>query len=194
MKKEKITIEQLELLARGRIRGIRKKELLNRIESDQQLRQTYELVCGLSKMQGENQKAGLTDSFRTLSRQMFLDFRARTGDPKHGIIVFDSQNIPYPEGVRPAVVDTRRLRFKLDRGEIELSFYPVTHNAFEVVGQLSRDGLTDKTKVQLAGKPGRKQTLADEFGLFRFELIPSGQYCLTALGTEGIIGKIEFDL
>ena len=45
--------------------------------------------------------------------------------------------MPLPEGVRPAAVSTRRLKYRIGEDILEISLHPVSPASYELIGQLS---------------------------------------------------------
>ena len=130
-----------------------------------------------------------------LSAQLFDDYlqQAKQGKQGRGVVVFDSRLLPLPDGVRPAAVDTRRIKYRLGELTLHISLYPISPESFEMIGQLS-GGSERIYTVHLvhAGKPIITET--DLFGLFRFERISSGMYELVVFAGKKKVGTVDISL
>ncbi|MBN2225964.1 MAG: hypothetical protein JW763_01225 [candidate division Zixibacteria bacterium] len=138
----------------------------------------------------------LRSAARELSARMFRDWR-RMGsqtDPPRGLAVYDSKNLPIPEGVRPAVVDTRRLKYKTDDMELELSLYPVALNAYELVGQVAGPEITRPCRIELKSEARTMAAATDEFCLFYVPRLPVASYTLTVLADNRAVAVVDIDL
>jgi len=196
MKLDQRLTEELLSLIRGSLKGKRRRELLALVNSDKEIGETYRLLRQLVET-GENlTSAGIDNALSNLSDRVFADFTQKKRHPeqKRGVLVFDSQDVPLPAGVRPATVDTRRLRFQLETGEMELSLYPVSFNSYEVLGRLT--GVAAEGDIQLTAKSAHseRKAAADHFGLFRFDKLPVGRYTIVVAGADVLLGTIEFEL
>jgi len=187
---------QLLKLIRGLLSGKQERDLLGMIKSDKELAHRYEILKTLGAMKSELNASSLTAALKNLSGTLFKDFVRGKQNPKKrtGVTVYDSQDIPLPAGVRPATVDTRRLRYRLLSGDLEISLYPIAYDTYELIGRLSRpEGVHDMTVGLISGRR-RLSTTTDKFGLFRFEKMPSGKSCLQITKAEETIGTIDLDL
>ncbi len=135
-------------------------------------------------------------SMSELARRLFADYiRQRQHPDAHlGVRVFDSQVMPLPEGVRPAGVDTRRLRYRLDDLTLELSLYPLTPESHEMIGQIEGVDRTGALTIRLEQGRRRRTTRADRFGLFRFERVEAGSGRLIIESDTGVVGCIYLDV
>lgn len=111
-----------------------------------------------------------------------------------GLTVFDSKLLPLPDGVRPALVDTRRMKFLINNGQLELSFYPITLNSSEVIGQYSGNENPSGIAVELRRGRVRLVSTANEFGLFRFPRAPKGTYALRIRTADAVIAEIDLEI
>jgi len=166
------------------------------IKSNAELAELYSTILALKKEGGRTNWPNLKKSISTLSLQMFDDFQElRKPRPKiSGIRVFDSKAMPLPDGVRPAVVDCRRLKFKIDDLFLEISMYPISANAYEIIGQLSGYEKTGNLIFTLSS--GKKKIMAngDKFNLFRFAKVPINDYILSIHFQNKKIGAVGLDL
>jgi len=186
-------IQQLQLLAAGRLRGAGKAAVETALERDADLAATYEVVKSLVKTGRRYRGERLRNVAAELAQNMFRDLRAREGNARipRGVRVYDSQGMPLPEGVRPSAVETRSLRFRFDGVETELTVYPLTPDSIEVIGQIN--GLDSSADVVVELRQGRRtfRSRADECGLFRFPRVPQGSYTVSVRQGDVIAGVFE---
>ncbi len=187
-----------ELLSRfltGDLPTDRAADIDRLIKSDPEWAAAYRLLRQLQST-GQNLDAATVESMSELARRLFSDFKRRQDqhDDRFAIRVFDSQVLPVPDGVRPASVDTRRLRYRLDHLQLELSLYPLTPESYELIGQL--EGLESSEPVTIRLEQGRRHTSVktDQFHLFRFERVETGSCRLVLQSANGVIGFIHLDL
>lgn len=185
-------IQEIIDYIRGRLGPDRRAEVAKRIAKDRALQRLVTLLGGLQKdMQEIDWPAMKSAAHSLLSRQLR---EKRGGRRKKGVTIFDSQLLPLPEGVRPALVDTRRIRYKIDEMLLEVSVYPVSLNSFEIIGQLSEaEKLAPLTVTMRLGR--RKFTTeANEFGLFRFPLMTKGDYIMDIRAGDDPVGEFELEI
>ncbi len=117
--------------------------------------------------------------------------------PKHpaiGVVLFDSLLMPLPQGVRPATVDTRRLKYQLPEGVLEMSLYPVTTEYYEMIGQLRK--ISPETVPQVTLHYGQKKirTEANDVNLFHFPRIPAGACRLEIKSGKTTLARISLEI
>lgn len=120
--------------------------------------------------------------------------RRKTGGGRRGITTYDSKLLPLPDGVRPAEVDTRRLKFQIDDAQLEISLYPISPNSYELIGLLSGQDENEKIVVVLKGKGAKLTESANQFGLFRFPRVPQGRYELKIKKGRSVFAGLQLDL
>ncbi|HOP06532.1 MAG TPA: hypothetical protein PLF13_04490 [candidate division Zixibacteria bacterium] len=189
-------IDRLVELLQGKLKGRRKAQLEAEIKADPKLAEIMAGLKGLLKIGDNLRRSDLNRAVRGLSDRLFADFMRSRRDPESrtGIRVFDSRDIPLPEGVRPATVDTRRLRWQLPKGELEMAVYPITDSAFEVIGQVTGIEADQPVIAEIKTAHGILKAEADPFGLFRFERVPRGSRELILHAGPNRIGSVAFDL
>lgn len=189
-------IDRLIALIQGKLRGRRKERLEAEIEADPKLAEILAGLKGLLKVGVDLRKIDLSRAARGLSAKLFEDFLRGRRDPasRAGIRIFDSRNIPLPEGVRPATVDTRRLRWRLPEGELEIAVYPITDSSYELIGQLAGIQTDQAVTAEIRTAGGTLTAEADSFGLFRFERVPKESRELIVRTESGPIGSVTLDL
>jgi hypothetical protein len=197
---EKKKNRQKEILDKILGAGLSEKEL-NEILKDQDhegvFRQAARMLeylrqCGQQRVKWNNIQV-LSGRLASKVYDDFI-FKNTPGNERAGICRYDSSIFPLPDGVRPAAVDTRRLRYTLDSCDLELSIYPINLEAVELIGQIR--GLSRGTSVDVAlrTKGGVYETRADKYQLFRFNQIPSGIYRLYLFSNKDEIGFINLEL
>ena len=177
-------------LHRGKL-DRRKEELIkNRIETDPKVAELNSIIGALERSLCSGRERDEFVAARMLSRRLFDDFVQKQSMPDRGVNVYDSGLLPHPEGVRPAVIDTRRMKYRFDNFAVELCLYPVTPDSYELIGQL--DGLEPgkDIRVNITADRLSAETSADEFHLFRFDRVPAARMTLTFKGGTDISGTI----
>jgi len=177
---------------RGRLDPAKRAEVAERIGKDPALQKLATLLSGVREdMQEVDWPTMKSAAHSLLSRQLR---EKRDGRQKKGVTIFDSQLLPLPEGVRPALVDTRRIRYKIDDVVLEVSVYPVSLNSFELIGQL--EGAEKFGELTVTMRLGRKKivTQANEFGLFRFPRLTKGSYIMEIQAGSDPVGEFELEI
>jgi hypothetical protein len=128
--------------------------------------------------------------------QMLADVKAGRGAAgvQRGVTVFDSKLIPIPEGIRPAVVDTRRVRYQIGVTQLELCLYPVSPSSCELIGQLTGREPGGALQVELRRGRTKMSVAANEFSLFRFPRVPVGRYELRLVSGPSVIGSVGLEV
>lgn len=192
MDKSEKGIQELIDYIRGRLAPDKHAEIADRIGKDPILQRLVALLAGLQDDLRENDWPTMKSAAHSLlSRQLK---EKKGGERNKGITIFDSQLLPLPEGVRPALVDTRRIRYKVDQTLLEVSIYPISLNSFEIIGQMAGiESFESLTATMYLGR--RKFTVeANEFGLFRFPRLPKGKYILEIRTGGDPVGQFDLDL
>ena len=128
--------------------------------------------------------------------RLLKDVKGQRREPgkKRGVTIFDSGLLPRQEGIRPAEVDTRRLKYLIDDAQLEISIYPISPGSFELIGQITSRDEIKTLSVELRGGKTKLSAEANQYNLFRFPRIPAGTYSLNLLEGRSIIGKIDLEL
>lgn len=181
---------------RGQLSARDKKHTEALIRSNPELAELLEDIKKIKKASSTIKWDRIRSAAESLSSRMFDDFWKGLKDkrPEQGIRVFDSQVLPLPAGVRPAVVDTRRLRYKFDEIEMEISLYPISIDSYEIIGRISRVGDRLSSRVEMVSKNSKFEVETDQFHIFRFSRIPVSDYILNIYGDTGLIGTIDIEL
>jgi len=166
------------------------------LKSDNESAELYAVIKGLS-VEGKSADWGqVRKAAGELASRLFDDYQKRRASPKsnHGVTVFDSKILPLPAGVRPATVDSRRIRYKIGSMDLEVSLYPVSTDSYEIIGQIS--GTQEKAPLDVMLKSGSHifKVEADRFHLFRFGRVPVSKYTLHIISGKRDIGTATLEL
>jgi hypothetical protein len=183
-----------ELLAQ--LDGETGKELKARLSDDPALAEIANLLGRSGDRQDSAEWQKLEASAHLLLKSLLRDAQSAQSDPdgQHGVLVFDSGLLPLPEGVRPATVDTRRLRYQVGKNRLELSLYPVSVKTYELIGQLSDQSNEHGFTVELLGARTRFSATSDRFGVFRFPRITGGKYQLRIADDGKTIAVVDLEI
>ncbi len=188
-------IERLKSLLAGSLQGEQKITLLVELQNDSELSDYYDLLKQLYQVSPQNSQE-LFAASKKLSQTLYKDFlKEKSNSQKQfGVQVFDSSLLPLPEGVRPASVDTRQLKYQVGELLVALTVYPTTIDSVELIGQIQDFDKNEKIKIK--AKSGRSSQVVeiDEFGLFRFDRIDAGKCSLLFTFENEKEGVIELSL
>ena len=194
MKFNQDKIELLLALVSGSLTGKEKKALVAEMQQDADLADMYDLLKQMSTISGHGSKP-IVSATQKLSQKLYQDFQKNQASQKvpYGIQLFDSSLLPLPEGIRPASVDTRQLKYQIGMAVVELTMYPITVDSVELIGQIN--GLESYEELSMAVEiKGKSQNVpVDKFGLFRFERVATGNsslYLKKGPSNEGLIELI----
>lgn len=192
-------VDKIELLLkydRGELTGDAEKKVREALENDPELRSIYQLLQDIKKDTGGKDWGQIMNFASESASRMFDDFmkNRREGTDVYAVRTYDSKLTPLPEGVRPAAVDCRRLKFKVGDYDLEISLYPVSTDSREIIGQVHRAKFKSPLEVRL--KSGRTSftVTADKFNLFRFERVPVAEYKMTIISDGQTIGIVDLTL
>lgn len=189
-------LEELIRLAQGKVTASERKAIENRIAVDSELKGLYEVIRLLVKTSDQLMSADVSSVARLLGVQVFRDFRKRKSAPslKKAIKLFDSANMPLPEGVRPAAVDTRRLKYRFPEGVLELALYPISLESFEIVGMISEYHSSSPFRVSVQSVRRVEHYESDEVNLFRIPRISRGKHEIKVYSDDRLIGTATLEL
>ncbi len=188
-------IELVIGLAMGKLASRERATAERLIAEDPEMGEVYKVARQLLSAKDVRRESEVGGALKSLSKQLYRDYlRNLGGGIPTGITVFDSKDLPVPEGIRRPTVDTRGLRYKLGDLDVELAFYPTTVDSCELIGQIS--GLEDDCEltVILEGGSENLSTTTDQFHLFRFPRIPATEYRLVLQRDNAVLGTIEITL
>jgi len=189
-----------ELIVRylaGELSDRENRDIEQKISQDKDLRK----LVGLLRDQSNDTERSSWDKLKIpahklLERQLkeTRKSRGRGHSRKRGVTTFDSGLLPVPEGVRPATVDTRRLKYRIDRCSLELSLYPVSPGSYEIIGQVSGLEGDRELSISLTGN-GKPLTISsNQFHLFRFPRVPVGEYEMHIKSDSGDVAIIDISI
>ncbi len=133
----------------------------------------------------------LPDVLRAAADRIFADYTRGRLERKrgilHAIMVFDSEWIPLPVGVRSPAFGQRRLLFHAHPYEIDLEITRMRRGTLDVLGQVSpSDRLPTSSEVSVRHR-GLRVTGLDDRGFFSFSAMSPGVVGLTfKLGNQTI--------
>ncbi|MBD3403188.1 hypothetical protein GF420_09860 [candidate division GN15 bacterium] len=166
------------------------------LASDSEAAELLQVIRQLDSEKSGAHGDRLREAARTMSAQIIADFIARrqADDPRMGVLVFDSSVLPLPEGVRPAAVDTRQVRYRFEEAEVSLALYPISPSAYELVGQVAGRSSEEALTVVLRKGKRRYRTEADTHHLFRFDDVAAGRYRLSVFTGDREIAFVMIDV
>ncbi|KAA3637767.1 MAG: hypothetical protein DWP97_00280 [Calditrichaeota bacterium] len=191
-----MNIDEIQKLISGKFRGKKKRELEKIIEADTELKELYIVLKKLFESSLLSDKK-LTGATRELSGKIYSDFQKaiKLKSKKIGVQIFDSSLLPLPEGIRPAAVDTKTLRYLIDGSSLELTVYPITTDSVEIIGVVNFENDL-QTEVQVVLKTQKEKFISelDQFSLFRFERIPVGKCRISFYMKKKLFGAVEIEI
>lgn len=181
---------------RGKLDPKRRRQVERDLASDTELRGFVEALRETIEEQGEIDWQALQAPAHELLKRQLQDLKASQagGGSKQGITTFDSGLLPTPEGIRPATLETRRLRYQLEGATLELSLYPVSPGSYEIIGQLGNGPEDNQLTVVLEVDKKQFVAAANQFNLFRFPRVPARDCRLSLKRGDETIGKIDIKL
>jgi len=166
------------------------------IENDPALKNMIAVIKALKSEAREADWIQMKKPSHDLFDRLFEDIKKRNCGPgkKYGVNIFDSGLLPIPEGIRPAEVETRRLKYLVGDGDIEMSLYPISPKSFELIGQIN--GIEQGRSISVELVRGRRRIAAktNEFYLFRIPKISSGHYSLRIFEGDSTIGELQLEI
>lgn len=182
-------------LVRGHLKPERRSRIEARIRADSVLQRLVELLMLLRSEAVSGDWKSLKPAVHALLDRQLRERRHKVTEKSatRGVTVFDSRLLPLPEGVRPALVDTGHIRYRIDAEYLELSLYPVSVNSFEIIGRFT-GGAEESFAVRLHRETKQYTSDTNEFGLFRFPRVSRGHYVLEVLRGSAVIGTVDCDV
>jgi hypothetical protein len=188
-------IELLLALSRSELTPDQERQLRERIKAEPELRSLHEMIAGLIDLKRSYSEDSLVRAALELSSRMINTYRGeRVSAGPVGVCVFDSAVLPTPSAVRPAAVDTRHLKYRIGNTELVLALYPISPEAYELMGRLSGTEFEDAVTVDLSSGRRAARTELDRYRLFRFDRVTAGSYRMTLRAGQQEIGEIQLDL
>lgn len=189
-------IERLLDYLKGRLKKKEARALERELERDPEMKESLVLLQELGSESRGIDWSEIDATVQAISTRLVKDFFKKSpgGKQAPGVLIYDSKMLPLPAGVRPASVDVRRLKFRIEEMELMVSLYPAAPKAYELMGQLS--GYHDKEPVEISLVKGSKKyrTKADSFQLFHFSRVPSGDYRILITSGADTIADLDIDI
>lgn len=156
-------------------------EFEKQLEKDLKLKDQYLLVKHLKNEAHEINWSEVDDAARAISTDLIEDFfkSEAASEEKRAIKVYDSKVLPLPEGVRPAVMDYRHMKFRCEEMSLNVTLYPISADDYEIMGRLLGYPKGKELDVELRIGRSILRTRTDTFYLFRFQKVPARDCSLT---------------
>ncbi len=166
------------------------------LKSDKELAEMYKLISGLKNNLDTADAFTLLAPLENLSSKMFSDYNKAKKEKEidYGVKIYDSKVIPLPAGIRPSAVDTRRMNYKFDNFELNLSLYPISFYSYEMIGNIDTNDDNDEYILKLTNDDETFETQTDETCTFRFPRISISTYNLYVLKNNRAIAVAEIEL
>lgn len=196
MRKEDRNIDLIMDYVRGELSPEENRKVRTMIKKNAEMSGIYRLLKTFLDDFKDEKSAPLSSSLKKLSTRMFRDYhRGKKQDRSFpGLLVYDSRVLPHPEGIRPSVAGTGRLKYKIGPYDLEISIYPVSIHSYEMIGRIG--GIKENTacRLELSTLKASFETETDELALFRFPRIPIASYKLRVFIGSRVIAGVEVDL
>jgi hypothetical protein len=180
----------------GRFKKMKRKRNRKTEEINPEEPRLMAMMSDLRKEAEQIEWSKIKSSAHSIMEKLLKDYKAskKARGGKRGIAIFDSKLLPLPEGVRPAAVDTRRMKFQIDNSFLEISMYPVSPGSCEIVGLLTNSQIEGVLSVDLIGKKTKQSVTTNEFHLFRIPRVEFGSYILRILNGRKLVARVKLDL
>jgi len=188
MSSKRDKVERLQQYLDGRLDPEEAVRVEEHLAADPRLRRMLDLLRAMRRTQPGD--GALESAARGLIDRVVTDLHRRKDSPHRGLLTFDSGLLPLPAGIRPATLDSRRLRYAAEGLRLELSVYPASPGTFEVIGQI--EGSRRGAALEVSLRQGR-QTLRERTNpvhVFHFARVPEGAHDMTVEDPDG--GRFEF--
>lgn len=192
MKKNEQKYELLLKFVRSELDMEESNKVRKMLDSDKEFRKMYDVLKNYDADRLKDNIAELMPSLRQISINMFREYHkpGREDNIERGLPIFDSRVMPIPQGVRPSVTNSRRLKYKFREMELEVSLYPVSLYSYELIGQFSGvEGIN--YKIELVSKKFRQTTQTDELCMFTFARIPSNEYQINVSENGEVLAVVD---
>jgi hypothetical protein len=189
--------DKYELLVRylkGQLDGEEKRDFEKSLAADPELARTADFLAEILSESESISWDRIQDSAHKIFERLLKDHKSSENDSLHAVVTFDSKYLPLPDGVRPAIADTRRIRYQVAERMLEISLYPVSPGSFEVIGQISGFDSGDILKIELQRGKTRIRVDSNGFQLFRFERVSAGKYKMTISKARKVFAKVDIEL
>ncbi len=172
------------------------KELADSMMKDSRLQVILKGLKSVSEEDTSINWKELKSPAQSIFKQLFRDINKsrKRGNAKLAVRIFDSKSLPLPEGVRPATIDTRRIKYVVDDTVVELSLYPVSPNSYEIIGQISEEAEAQNLVITVSSGEFEESVEVNECGVFRFARLRPGIYSAVITKAKSVLVKLEIDV
>jgi hypothetical protein len=178
-------------LARGQLSAEDRDRVERLIADDPEVRRLAGLLRALTDEADRDRS--LKTAAKGLIGRLVKDFKKQERErPQRGVLTFDSGLLPLPAGIRPATIDSRRLKYRKGDISLEISLYPASPGTYEIIGQFVGFETGLELDVNLRSKAREFTDRTNPFQVFHFVRIPAGDYVLTLAGPDR--QQLEFEL
>jgi hypothetical protein len=180
----------------GRMSKEESKKIAAKIAQDKDLQQLEKVVRDLRQEALEIDWSGIRGSVHSLLETQLRQVKPGKGSPdaRQGITIFDSKLLPLPEGVRPATVDTRRVKFSVGEALVEIALYPISPNSYEIIGQLSGFDTAHDLTVEMRRERTCLKGQVNQFGLFRYPRVSDGIYRIIVKDGRQVVARMDLEI
>jgi len=186
----------LEKLALYRIGGLPEeevREIEKHLESDCRVcKQTMDWLALIQDSAAAQVRRPVPEHLQEMAQRIFRQYQAGARKARPGkawaVCILDSLWRPLPAGVRPAVVDTRRLLYVTDGYEIDIETNPASSGHYSLLGHITRAGKPVQAApvTTIIGRK-KRQAQTDDLGVFSFHDLPLGEISLTITSGEDTV-------
>ena len=196
MEKNKEMIDVLIDYIRKKLPAKKQGQVSRLIKDNPELGDLHELLKVLVSEGRQAEAPGLIETAQKMSERLFEDYKKHLADniPGRALTVYDSSVFPLPDGVRSALVDSRRMKFKSDDIVIEVSLYPLSIDLYELIGQITGLPEGGKGRVILKSDKSKYTVDTDQFHLFRFNYLPAREYTMIVEYEGNRVAHIDMTL
>lgn len=190
MSAERDIIERLQRYLDGDLEPDEARHLEDQVAADPRLAQLLSLIRAMR--QAPKPGGDLKTAAGNFINRFVKDLGLSKVAGRHGLLTFDSGLLPLPAGIRPATLDSRRLRYTADNIQLEISVYPASAGTFEVIGQV--EGYQSGVELEVSLRRGRQilRERTNPFQVFHFVRVVEGSYNLAVTDPDGT--RFEFSL
>ena len=196
MNPKKYDFEKIAAYLQGQLGADERNAIKKKIEQDPVLRSFIDASRELIDEVGDGYWKQVEPSVHALLSRQLQELKQARKNPRrqYGITTFDSKLLPVPEGVRPATVDSRRIKIQLRDGQLDLSLYPVSTGSFEIIGQILDWQSTQVMTMVLESRSAKLAAETNQFHLFQFPRVPCGKYTLKIKDGRSVVAAIDLEI
>ncbi len=189
-------IDKLFRYVRGELSETERKQVEKRLASDTELTELLALITDLHQQRQTTSWDELYKPAHKLLQRLLQDTRKNTSEdePVHGITIFDSNLLPQPEEIRPAIMNSRRLKYSVGDWQLTVTIYPSSPDSCELIGQLEGYQESAPLIVKLISKRMKSVIRANEFHIFRFDRAPLVPFTLQFESGGQVLAIVDIGL